>query len=195
MVFGELYRKGPEWKFRAVGQRRADREGFERVVRLTLDCQDIRSDLGGDRTGRVAACWEVRARSAAEEMAAAADDEYRDCPAARGPPGADRERGLPRGPHGIGGRSGARDGPRRRHRVARRRPTRALVSAAAAVLLLLIGYGPRLAAPAAELGAQVADAGRTCALLAVLSTGFSPGRRWSARPCVGCGTRGVNRVS
>ncbi|MEU0027097.1 hypothetical protein [Streptomyces sp. NPDC006335] len=148
------------------GQHPEDRADFERALRLALDHDDIRPALRRDRTGRTATRLEVHARSAAEEIAAAADDEYRAYLAAReaaGDPGA-------RSPGGARGAGSATADGTVRAAVAVLAP---LVSAAAAAVLLLIGYGLRLAAPDVDPGASVATAGWTLAVLAVLTGGFS----------------------
>lgn len=140
-----------------------DREDFERVLRQALDRGDIRSALGTDRTGRAATRLRIRARSAAEEIATAAEEEYRAYRAAR---------------EAAGGRSPVpRSGRAAAHGTAGLllAVLTPLVSATASAVLLLIGFGLRLAAPAAEFGSSVITAGWTLALLAVLTSGLSVG--------------------
>ena len=139
-----------------------DRHDFESVLRQALDRADIRSALTGEGAGRAVTRLQIRARSAAEEIAAAAaEDEYRAYRAARDTAGVESR--TPRA-----GRPGG-DGTGRLLLTV----LTPLVSAGAAAVLLLIGYGLQVAAPAAEFGSSVSKAGWTLALLAVLASGLS----------------------
>lgn len=119
---------------------------FERLLQCALDVADIRSALRADPTGRAARRLRDQALDATEEIAAAAGDEYRDYLAAREARAAD-EGGL--------------------------WPVLAvltpLVAAVAAALLLLIGYGFRLADAAPRFAASVTTAGWALALTAVVT--------------------------
>ncbi|MEU0414469.1 hypothetical protein ABZ307_42800 [Streptomyces griseorubiginosus] len=138
-----------------------DRDDFESVLRQALDRADIRSALAGEGAGRAVTRLQIRARSAAEEIAAAAEDEYRAYRAARDTAGVESR--TPRA-----GRPGG-DGTGWLLLTV----LTPLVSAGAAAVLLLIGYGLQVAVPAAEFGSSVSRAGWTLALLAVLASGVS----------------------
>lgn len=69
------------------GLRPEDRADFESVLRLALGLIDIRSALLGEPTVRTSASLYAQALAAAEEITAAASDEYRDYLAVRGPAG------------------------------------------------------------------------------------------------------------
>ncbi|WP_320784740.1 hypothetical protein [Streptomyces sp. CRN 30] len=131
-----------------------DRSVVEEAVRQALDDSDVRAVLTTDPTGRTGSRLLRQALDDAEEIAAAAGEEYRVYLTART---ATRiARSAPRG--GMPGvRSTLRDA------LAVVVP---LVSAAAAALLLLTGYGLRLADTAAGPASTLVTAGWLLALVA-----------------------------
>ncbi|MGA4837738.1 hypothetical protein [Streptomyces sp. G45] len=140
-----------------------DRADFEWVLNLALDVTDIRTALdqapasAHDR-GRLRA----QARESAQDIAAAAADEYRAyrraraavVPAARG-------RGEPPPPPAGRGSGAALPA------LAVFTP---LVSAVSGAVLLFLGCGIRLATPQSPLGPSLVTAGWVCAVAAAAST-------------------------
>ncbi|MEU9347700.1 hypothetical protein AB0D74_41550 [Streptomyces sp. NPDC048278] len=126
----------------APGLRPEDRADFEAVLRLALDTADVRSVLRTDPSGRAAERLRDWSLAAAEEISAAAGDEYRDYLDARAT--AARAPGERTGGNTVW------------PLLAVLTP---LVSAGAGAVLLLVGYGLRLARVATEFAASVAFAG------------------------------------
>nr|WP_239157615.1 hypothetical protein [Streptomyces sp. SID13726] len=122
---------------------------------MALDDSGIRSALRADPTGSAEGRLRMRARSAAEEIAAAAGDEYRAYLAA--------ERAVGRPGSGATEATGWL-------LVVVLAP---LVAAVAATVLLLLGYVLRLTAPAVEFGGPVITAGWTLASVAAVTGGLS----------------------
>jgi hypothetical protein len=122
---------------------------FERVLQCALEVVDIRSVLRRDPTGRAARRLRDLALEATEEIASAAADEYRDYLAARETRDA---------------REAAEGGLW---------PVLAVltpvVAAVAAAVLLLIGYGARLAEVATGFATSVVTAGWVLALTAAVT--------------------------
>jgi hypothetical protein len=127
------------------------------VLDLALALIDVRAGLCDDRGGTSMIRLRAQALEAADEMVAAAGNEYRTYCAARTEAG--RRASVP------GGRFPTADGALW--------PVLAvllpLVSAVAAAVLLLVGYGLRLAGRAEGFAASVAMAGWMLALVAVVT--------------------------
>ncbi|MGW3980380.1 hypothetical protein [Streptomyces mirabilis] len=115
------------------GLRPEDRADFESVLRLALGLIDIRSALLGEPTVRTSASLYAQALAAAEEITAAASDEYRDYLAVR--KAAERLKSL------RSKRFPTVDGALWAALVV----LTPLVAGAAAAVLLLIGHGLHLA--------------------------------------------------
>lgn len=120
-----------------------DRADFVDLLHRALDDRDVRDALRADPSGESALRLRARALAAADEIAAAADEEYRVYLAVRATA---RE---PRSSAGSAGSTGWL-------LLAVLAPS---VSAAAGVVLLLIGYGVGLWGPAPEFAASVRTAG------------------------------------
>ncbi|MCI3240628.1 MULTISPECIES: hypothetical protein [Streptomyces] len=138
-----------------------DRADFERALSLALGADDIRSALRDDPTGRATVRLRDRALGDAEAIAAAAGDEYLAFLAARDAatnPEAAASRRIPAAGNTL---------------WAALAVLVPLVSAAAAVILLLTGYALRLADTATRPASSVVKAGWLLALVAVVTAGFS----------------------
>ncbi|MFL4902197.1 hypothetical protein ACJ6WF_03225 [Streptomyces sp. MMS24-I2-30] len=138
----------------------ADRADFAQVVLAALDTAEIRGALSTDPTGRAALRLRTWALAAETEIAAAVPDEYGAHVAARAPT------------------DGVRTAPPARNRPTGRDlrlPPAALmplISALSAAVLLLIGYGLRLAGAATRFAGSVRTAGWTLAVVALAGAGI-----------------------
>lgn len=128
-----------------------DRADFERVLRRALDTPDIRSALHADPTGRAAKRLREWALEAADEIGAAADEEYRAYREAR-----DRR---PRG------RFPVVDGTVAPLLLV----LTPLVATLSAAVLLLVGYALRLASVAADFATSAVIAGWVLAGIAAVT--------------------------
>ncbi|MCZ1003420.1 hypothetical protein O1M63_44485 [Streptomyces mirabilis] len=162
------------------GLRPEDRADFESVLHLALGLIDIRSALLGEPTVRTSASLYAQALAAAEEITAAASDEYRDYLAVR--KAAERLKGL------RSKRFPTVDGALWPALVV----LTPLVAGAAAAVLLLIGYGLHLADAEPEFAASVTTAGWVLALTAMVTAlvGLRPPLRTAVRRRSGRGLDG-----
>ncbi|MGW5653711.1 hypothetical protein [Streptomyces humi] len=132
------------------GLRPEDRADFEEAVRLALATADVRSALLADPSGRAAGLLRDWALAAQDEISAVAAVEYRVYLAARNVP------------YGRPGSGDGTVGPL----LGVLTP---LLSAGAGVVLLLVGYGLRLAGAVTEFAASVIRAGWVLAAAAAVT--------------------------
>ncbi|WP_037685127.1 hypothetical protein [Streptomyces aureocirculatus] len=145
-----------------------DRADFEWVLTLALDVTDIRTALDRGPVASCAAALRARALSDADAIAAPAADEYRAYLRARaavvpvsGPPVPSP--GVPR------------TGPVAESRLLALGVLAPVLSAVAATVFLLFGYGIRLATPESGVASTLVTAGWTSALVTAVSTGVGLG--------------------
>ncbi|MFI8933756.1 hypothetical protein ACIG3E_39565 [Streptomyces sp. NPDC053474] len=141
-----------------------DRADFAWVLALALDVTEIRTALARSPVAPDTARLRAGALAEADGIAAAADDEYRTYLRARAavmpppPPGAPPAEASPpsRGAGALLPALGV---------------LTPLISAVAAAVFLLCGYGLRLATPRSQAATTLVTAGWVCALVAAVSTG------------------------
>ncbi|MDQ1023710.1 hypothetical protein QF035_001292 [Streptomyces umbrinus] len=141
-----------------------DRADFEDVLRQALSTTDIRTALLADPTSAAATRLRAQALRAADEITAAASDEYREYLAAR----TVMERGRQSGTTGEHGRQ-----PQPADPGALLPALAALtppVAGTAAAVLLVLGYSLRLADAQGPMGGSLVTAGWVFALIAAAST-------------------------
>ncbi|MGW0737178.1 hypothetical protein [Streptomyces sp. NPDC002851] len=150
---------------RSTSLRPEDRGDFELVLHLALDAADIRDLLPPEPSAPTLAQVRSRALAAADEITAAAQSEYRAYLRARAATAAQPASSEPltRPPTTWGAWCGPRPGVALLPALAVLAP---LISAAAAAILLLLGYALRLTGAEADLAAPLITAGWISAALA-----------------------------
>ncbi|WP_172386566.1 hypothetical protein [Streptomyces sp. MNP-20] len=145
-----------------------DRADFAWVLALALDVTEIRTALARSPVAPDTARLRAGALAEADGIAAAAADEYRTYlraraavmpPPAHGAPPAGPPAGTPSASRGTGALLPALG------------VLTPLISAVAAAVFLLSGYGLRLATPRSQAATTLVTAGWVCALVAAVSTG------------------------
>lgn len=142
-----------------------DRADFEWVLALALDVTDIRTALGHGSAPPVADRLRARALAHADEIAAAAADEYRAYLRARA---AVMPETRPSAPSG----GTPRTGPVTEALLPALGVLAPLISAVSATVFLLFGYGIQLATPESAVAASLITAGWVSGLVTVVSTGI-----------------------
>ncbi|KUF14901.1 hypothetical protein [Streptomyces silvensis] len=140
-----------------------DRADFEWVLTLALDVTDIRTALDRGPVTPGVTALRARALADADAIAASAADEYRAYLRARA--AVMPASGTPAPSPGA-----ARNGPVAESLLPALGVLAPLVSAVAATVFLLFGYGIRLATPASSVASTLVTAGWTSALVTVAST-------------------------
>ncbi|MFJ8050476.1 hypothetical protein [Streptomyces luteogriseus] len=129
-----------------------DRADFEAVLHHALGTADVRGAVGADPTGRATAHLRAHARAHADDIAAAADQPYRSCPAVR-----------------RAARQEARSLPGAGSPLPALAVLTPLVAGTSAAALLLVGGLLRLADTLGPLPGSLLAAGWTLALVAVVT--------------------------
>ncbi|MEI5097355.1 hypothetical protein RB200_00160 [Streptomyces sp. PmtG] len=139
-----------------------DRADFEWVLNLALDVTDVRTALEQGPAGHDRQRLRAQAWAAAAGITAAAAPEYRVYLRARA--------SVVPGPRAAEGTFPARPRPRSGLLLPSLAVLTPLLSAIAAVVFLLLGYGIQLVTPQSQLGASLVSAGWISAVLTAVST-------------------------